>query len=193
MPHNKKMHPNGNKVASSLRSSTSTPRRVILVVLSTHYRTALTPPLCSRTEALMRTSMSAIAVTLVLTVLAIADDRPARDAPESPREAASAESHDKVLRKRIAELEKRVAALEARIIAAPAYPPAHVAPQAPAPYATPVPPTPYQPAPPRDRHSAPVPPKNDAVPDTWQRFEFNGQYFYIVPADKIRPQTTRRP
>lgn len=41
----------------------------------------------------------------------------------------------------------------------------------------------------RDRvQPRPAPaPKRENVPDSWQRFEFNGQTFYIVPADKLRP------
>jgi hypothetical protein len=52
----------------------------------------------------------------------------------------------------------------------------------------PVPPTPPQSAPyyGPDRTAPPAiqtPPP--AVPETWQRFEFNGQTFYIVPVDQL--------
>jgi hypothetical protein len=57
----------------------------------------------------------------------------------------------------------------------PAYPP-HVQPIPPQPQAVP----PYQPVP------------RTQVPETWQPFKFNGQWFYIVPVDQVDARVGQR-
>lgn len=95
------------------------------------------------------------------------------------------------LLRRIARLEQRVAALEGS--------------------SRPIPPQPYaQPyAPTRPNRSMPTLPPNNRpnfqmpranppasqppqpLPKGWQRFEFNGSYFYIIPVDDVAKTTTQ--
>ncbi len=156
----------------------------------------------------MRTSMLAVAVVLSLTFLVIADDHPTPADLKALPEATSTPSQSQLLSQRIVELEKRVAMLEARIAALPAYglPQGPVAPPATAPYphTAPVPAPPARPesrppyTPSYPPSSPPYPPsnplyppprENESVPDTWQRFEFNGQFFYIIPVDASSQQS----
>jgi hypothetical protein len=94
------------------------------------------------------------------------------------------------LLQRVEQLEKRIASLEARL-GRPYAPPKYLAqpqPIQPAPKVpqwTPAPPTP-QPW----RIMPPMQPDGN-VPRSWQRFEFNGQYFYIIPVDEFGRNSTR--
>ena len=126
----------------------------------------------------------------------------------------------KRLHARIVELEKRISRLEAMLrrpspetppsyLPKPNLPPSNPTPvfppQAfPPPIAQGVPPrtpiphpnqTPqYAPPqlPPLRSKPTPVPPPHEQVPKSWQRFEFNGRSFYIVPTDQLMPDNRSR-
>ena len=100
---------------------------------------------------------------------------------DEPRDARIDETaSNEQLFRRLGELEQRIAVLESRILGYPVSPKVY-----PAPYhaAPPVPPRgPVLRAP----DAAASPAQDDRrVPESWQRFEFNGQYFYIIPVDQF--------
>lgn len=113
----------------------------------------------------MRMTLAALMVIAGVTLAVVADQ------PDSSEKEPAAQQ----LLERIEKLEKRVAALEAKQ-------PRRVAPALPAPQL----PKEWrlQPSPRDDAPSRRLPP-DESVPDNWQRFEFNGQDFYIVPIDEI--------
>lgn len=55
---------------------------------------------------------------------------------------------------------------------------------------TPVPPSPNLTRPPQGTPLQPIQTPQRNVPKSWQRFYFNGQWFYIVPVDSMNPATT---
>ena len=140
----------------------------------------------------MRTTHATIMLLAVFTLPVIADD----EASDSSDRKTTRQLLD-----RIEKLERRIAALESKQRAenpsdsprSPHYTPA-VPPRS-QPYTQPRAPLKTQPSsPPRSPlpdgyqypHQAPAPnapvlPPGSKVPDNWQRFEFNGQSFYIVP------------
>jgi hypothetical protein len=127
----------------------------------------------------------------------------------------------KQLLARIVELEKRIAKLEAMlrrqaVVTPPSYKPQHspqpplrgpeippgpypqpTAPMVPAPLHRPFPHQtpqylPPQSQPPRSQTVPPPPLPPEQVPKNWQRFEFNGRSFYIVPTDEVLPGNRSR-
>ena len=122
-------------------------------------------------------------------------DEPAIRSPEPSERLGGGEMAKLKLLKRIDQLEKRVAELESRLAQIK---PTGPVPRAPSPYRQPAPRDnwPYQPTqPPQPQYyrPTPVPPPTDVKPPKhFQRFEFNGQYFYIIPVDQIAPSTTSR-
>lgn len=89
------------------------------------------------------------------------------------------------LLRRIEELEKRLLELESRI--APKSTQSYTVPRAhpPSPFGSPrQQPTPQYSEPQPVPHTQPAP-NPHTMPDNWQRFEFNGDYFYIIPVDEF--------
>ena len=149
----------------------------------------------------MRPAIAAFGLIFVVALFSAADEptkKPIADEPTN--EPAENSVTKKQLLQRIEQLEKRLAALESRLprpAGVPATPYAPVSPYRPAPGTrvypnyTPTQPkyTPVQPTAP----ASPVrPPAYEGAPQNWQRFEFNGQTFYIVPAGQSAPKTTER-
>lgn len=146
----------------------------------------------------------------------VSPELPAPDYGESEKRATP-----KQMLARIMELEKRIANLEAMLrrqagvtppsdrsqksppppLRGPAIPPGSS--QQPTAPMVPVPPnnrfpnqTPFYPQPqshPSQSQTVPVPPlPREQVPKNWQRFEFNGRSFYIVPIDEVLPANRSR-
>jgi hypothetical protein len=144
----------------------------------------------------MRPTIAAVFLTFFLAVSTVAEEANAPRADDVT---------NKQLLKRIEQLEKRIAALESRprgpyvplqpyvpgkpnpqVTPTPDYPsnyPPHLPPRAPQH-------GPYFPSPPKGYTEPPVQP-DKRVPDSWQRFEFNGQYFYIIPVDEFERTRSR--
>jgi hypothetical protein len=142
----------------------------------------------------MRLTLAVIFVMMFFSVPTVAEDA---NAPRTDEDTSNQQ-----LLERIEELEKRVAALESRL-ASPYAPPQPYRPGKPYPHVTPAPSyppyspprapqhSPYSPNPPRGYIEPKVQP-DERVPDSWQRFEFNGQYFYIIPVDEFENTTRER-
>ena len=135
-----------------------------------------------------------IALLLIVTVHSVADDADAKLSDGDPVEQQ--------LLQRIANLEQRIARLEASLNQ-PQYAPPSLTNPAPLP-SRPIPPQTQRTFPPYAQQVVPqttqprspvptyAPVPRPQAPESWQRFEFNGQSFYIVPIDQADPRISGR-
>jgi hypothetical protein len=137
----------------------------------------------------MRPALAAIGLLFVSVIIATADE------PRVPPVEDSA--LNRYLLERIAQLERRVAELEAKLARPYTPAPQTYAPGQPhrdvpsAPYDASR--LPYGPTFPTPRNGEAIPhTPSGRVPDNWRRYEFNGQYVYLIPAGNWQPGTTQR-
>ena len=106
-------------------------------------------------------------------------------AAQTTKPSADLQRENQELRAYVDKLEARIAELEAKLKAQtkPA-PRAQAAPFKPAPYGYQLPAPPFHVPPPSVPAPTPnlrMPAPGERIPDSWQRHQFNGQEFYLVP------------
>lgn len=111
--------------------------------------------------------LTTVVLALALLAVPLVADEPNEQKKETTIEQLMA---------RIEKLEERITALEGRSL-----PPAQLPDCPPTPRMIPAPGLQFVP-PSRDGV-----PQQLGVPDGWKQFEFNGQYFYVIPADRSGP------
>jgi|GEM_PF-5119588 len=131
----------------------------------------------------------------LLTIALLVSISPYCFGDEPSKQHNSGELDYKTLLKRIDQLEKRIAELENLQVAQPSV--ATRTPQIPNDnfYQAPIPPNPgphatVPPAYGTPQRLAPIPHEN--VPQGWQLFNFNGQWFYIVPIENAQSASSHR-
>lgn len=129
----------------------------------------------------MRSTPAVLVLLTACSLPLFADEPPSKPALSESTEQPQFSPTEQKLLARIQQLEERIAALEARPRAQ-----RRESPNA-------QPPRLRQRVQPIPRDRAPArPPSNENVPDSWQRLEFNGQTFYIIPADDLGQNARQR-
>ena len=126
-----------------------------------------------------------VASLFVVTAHCTADEPAAQPVDETPIYTQ--------LQKQIDQLERRVVELERQRDSRPQFAPRSTKLPNSQFYRTPTPPLPLPPnftQPPQGPALPPVQPPHNNVPQNWQKFYFNGQWFYIVPIDGKNASTT---